>query len=237
MVDYSKWDSFAADLSDSDDDGKPIVTKLNDRSKVHIGPSGVSITSNTDESLSNSLSLNQATLESTKKLSFEKSDNGGTTDLFHWNQTRYEVQIYALLPKEARACDVKVQYDPESKLLEFSLRESKIFGGILNYPIEGMADDIDWEIKRTATNGQDNKSLFVTLKKKSIISNATVWWSCIFIGDPEIDVTQIKGRGKQPDMSIWEQAHSMFKERIEKRQIIEIDTSEEQEPEPEESDS
>ena len=43
MVDYSKWDAFAADLSDSDDDMKPAVTKLHDGSRVHIGPSGTLI--------------------------------------------------------------------------------------------------------------------------------------------------------------------------------------------------
>lgn len=229
MVDYSKWDSFGDDLSDSDEDRKPTVTKLNDRSKVHIGPNGVTITAD-DVVKSSSLSEKCTTLVTIKKSS-NKSKNGGKTDSFDWSQDRYEVLIQAslpLLPSGARVPDITLKYDVESQILEFSLDKLILLGGTLRYPIEGLAEDIDWEMKRINTDEHEENVLHVTLRKKVVIANATIWWSCVFVGDPEIDLASIEGRDKSLSApTAWAQAHAMFKDRISKRELIEVDTNDE----------
>eukprot|EP01041_Mallomonas_annulata_P011452 gene11452-23951_t len=213
MVDYSKWDTFCENLSDDDEERMPSVTKLDDSSKIHIGPKGVSISSTPEKATKNCLHN-------------EKDENfsGGKTSNFDWDQSRQDVYIEAGVPFESKSSKIRPILNEGD--LSFWLESNKILGGKLKYPIEeNSADDVDWELMtRTNTSGEVSKVLSITLRKKSIIPGATLWWSCVFQGDPEIDVTAIKGRNMANTAS-WEEAQKLFKERIAERELIDIDTN------------
>ena len=216
MVDYSKWDSYAADISDSDDDDHmPSVTKLEDSSKVQIGPQGVTVISAHDNS----------TVTSSQKKSGTDDGSGGKTNAFSWTQNRDEVFIKSPLPVGVRSSNIKCSYDDGD--IHVYISGLEIFGGKLKHPIERESDDIDWEIiDDSKSSNITERVLAITLRKKSIIPGAVIWWSCIFVGDPEIDVEAIKGR-KKVDLSSWNEAHKMFKEKIAQRELINIDSTDE----------
>lgn len=217
MVDYSKWDSYAAELSDSDEDmGKPSVTKLENKSSVKIGPNGVSVIP----------SLTNKAVEKEKSY-VPRTLNGGSTSKFDWQQTRNDVTLYVFLPHDARASDLTILLSESN--LDVNLSNVNILSGKFRYPIiETVVDDIDWEIKDDALKSSIDSSpriLEIKFQKKSLIQDTTLWWSCVFVGDPEIDTTQIQGRDKgrnASNISAWDAAHQMFKERIAQRELIDI---------------
>ena len=80
-MDYSKWDKFAAELSDSDDEerGAPKVTSISQGSKVTIGPEGHSISATNNEDAV--LTSNKQEMKTAKKKIDDDGDirNGGVT--------------------------------------------------------------------------------------------------------------------------------------------------------------
>lgn len=223
MVDYSKWNSYAAELSDSDEDvGKLSVTKLDNKSKITIGPDGATVVP------SPGIYCNQIT-DAIKMSS--RTNNGGSTSKFDWQQSRNDISLFVFLPSGSKAVQIKV-FLKESQLTIYH-RGNEIINGKFKYPIlETNAVDIEWEIK----DDEFDKSIGVNpprilemkFHKKSVIPDATLWWSCVFEGDPEIDTTTIKGRNPSANLASWDAAHRMFKERIANRELIEVNDEEEQ---------
>lgn len=95
-------------------------------------------------------------------------------------------------------------------------------------------DDLDWEL--ITDEAKHAKYFQVIMKKHEYIPGAVFWWSCVFKGDREIDVSTIAGRsGKRvadPRSDTfagnWKMAHELFLEKIHSRQqnVVDIDMDE-----------
>ena len=217
MVDYSKWNNFAADHSDSDEefDSKPRVTKLESNEKIQIGPNGAKVCKTLQIESS---APHTSNIESTGAGSRQNDYNLTQFENCFWKQNRYEAEIVTILPPETRASEVSLQYEDTDKKLIINLGSHSYLIGNLQYPIQGnKVEEFDWEVK---TEGQLRK-LYITFQKISPIPNATIWWKVFFKGDPEIDVTKISGRNVV-QKSVWEEAHAAFKEKISNFERIEI---------------
>ena len=194
MVDYSKWDKFAADLSDDDDDyrpNKPVVTKIDKPGggKIQIGPQGATLIDDEsscvlrthqkdDNGTSGALAMNQSTnrvLTSTTAAKANYSDftrNGDSLEgRYMWCQDRNDVVIRTLVQLELKACEIDLQLNLENRLT-VRIRGSHhiILEGYLQNLIETNPTDtgdsiVDWELK--SLNG--DRYLEIVLKKKSPI--------------------------------------------------------------------
>ena len=117
------------------------------------------------------------------------------------------------------------------------------FQAKLNADGEG---EVDWELKDypetivardTTTDGEkggagigDRRGIEIVLRKHCPVPNAAVWWKSLLKGEPEIDVSAIKGRATNNHQSVWEEALGMFKEKVAARKSqgkISVDMGEE----------
>lgn len=180
-MNYSKWDKFVADISDSDDDeGNVKVTNLGPKGgSVHIGPQGATI-----ESSSIATPLVQQEPEPSTKVCTQLdhlSKNGDRQNNYFWGQDRYEVVIHVEIPPSTRGADVNVSISPENAL-SVVLKTTKDFvlEKKLRYPVltdEG-SDGCDWELVTI----DSRRFAKLTLTKKSPIANALIWWRSLFEG-------------------------------------------------------
>jgi hypothetical protein len=172
-------------------------------------------------------------------------ENGGEASDFYWSQSRLEVIIRYKLNSNVKASDITCHYI-EKKFddtvdfnnppkLEFHKKSTNevILSRHLKYDIivnteaeESLESPVDWEIKNLAlSSGESIRTLEITLKKRTPIAGVTLWWSCVFVGDAEIDVTKIKGRSQSTNASqaVWEEAHALFKQKISQHEALNID--------------
>jgi len=216
MVDYTKWNKFARDQSDSDEeDSSPRVTKLESDTKIQIGPQGTKFckASPSEDNLTQPSKLVASNIESC-----QNELNSTQYEKCSWKQNRYEVEMIAILPIETRASEVSLSYEESDRQLIINIGHTPYLAGKLYYPIKSTkVEEFDWEVKTEA----QLRKLHITFEKMSPIPNATIWWKALFQGDPEIDVTKIKGRNI-PQNSLWEEAHNAFKEKIANFERIEI---------------
>ena len=235
-MDYSKWDSFGDDDDENDSDvvsHLPHVTTFEGergRSFV-IGPSGVNLihTSSAHPPLQKDvpLALN--------------CKNGGVTSSYTWSQDRNEVRICKIVASDLKASNVKADFDASQDTLSvFEINpHSVILEGTLRYKFEIDHDGlcpIQWELVRTPVNStvcnkntRDNRILEIVFKKVSPIPGSVIWWKNVFVGDTEIDVTAISGRGSTSKevAAAWDEAHQLFKTRIASRELIDINLDDE----------
>ena len=221
MVDYSKWDKFAADLSDDDEQEgilrqSPRVTALEGekgRSFV-IGPSGTQLLPEppmkaiTTTSVSSSAAVitasscsSSSSLSSTAAAPFEllSSRNGGITNRCTWCQDRSEVILRKELPISTKAGDIRVTFDPIESVLKVTTQDNNIvMEGTVRYKFELNDEElcpIQWELVTiTDAAAVEHRVLELALKKLSPIPGAVIWWKNVFVDDPEIDVTTIPDR-------------------------------------------
>ena len=236
-MDYSKWDSFGDDDDENDSDvvsHLPHVTTFEGergRSFV-IGPSGVNLipTSSAHPPLQKDvpLALN--------------CKNGGVTSSYTWSQDRNEVRICKIVASDLKASNVKADFDASQDTLSvFEINpHSVILEGTLRYKFEIDHDGlcpIQWELVRTPVNStvcnkntRDNRILEIVFKKVSPIPGSVIWWKNVFVGDTEIDVTAISGRGSTSKevAAAWDEAHQLFKTRIASRELIDINLDDEE---------
>lgn len=249
MTDYRKWDNFGKDLSDSDDDtleNDPMVTKLDAPKSISIGPTGSSIVEKETFIHKSSLQSLDHVLKvdtDSQMMDLENfTENGSLTENFYWSQSRQEVVIRCQISEVIKAneiiCDYNsndaTKFDGDRPHLQFSTKSGHILlSGSLRYDIiinpsdkDVLESAVDWEIKNiTFANHEKMRILEVTLKKKSPMPGVTMWWNCVFVGDSEIDVTKIKGRGEIPNRDIWEEAHRLFKEKVAQKELIDTGAS------------
>lgn len=170
-----------------------------------------------------------------------------------WRQDEREVVVKVPVDEEFKARDLKMllKVDEDMKrVLTLTDRKSgvDIFTGTLRYSVAENEDEdedpFDWEIKKGSYNAEKGDDVLeqplryiqITMAKKSPIPSAVHWWSQVFEGDVDIDVTTIADRrvaGGQPPSSAssssfsknWEEANRMFREKIalQKAEKITID--------------
>ena len=236
MVDYSKWDSFGDDDDENDSDvisHLPHVTTFEGekgRSFV-IGPSGVNLIPTLPTHLPDQKEVPLAL----------NCKNGGVTSSFTWSQDRNEVRICKIVASDLKASNVKIDFDAsKDKLAVFEIHPYRvIFEGTLRYKFEIDYDDlcpIQWELVRTPANTTvcnektgDDRILEIVFKKVSPIPGSVIWWKNVFVGDTEIDVTAISGRGSTSKevAAAWDEAHQLFKSRIASRELIDVNLEDE----------
>lgn len=80
---------------------------------------------------------------------------------------------------------------------------------------------LDFQTDSGASIGQmdaserPSRGVQITLRKHCPIPNAVVWWRSFVKGEPEIDISSIKGRAKNNGyQSAWEEAMGMFKAKM-----------------------
>ena len=229
MVSYAKWDKFVSELEDEDEDEdeeeRVKVTTLEGGSSVRLGPDGAEILP-TATATASSGSAKAASTQSTWS-----TKNGGRTEEHAWRQGRDEVVVELFLQSTStRAKDVVISYDAMERLFVVKAHGAPVLSKKLMYDIEpnpGAGSEgesvVDWEIK---SRGGAERFIEFTLRKKSPFAGVCIWWKCVFVGDPEIDVTTIEGRDSasaQSNRIAWEEAHKMFIEKVQTRERVELD--------------
>jgi hypothetical protein len=198
MVDYSKWDKLASEISDDSDSeqlsNKPKVSVLDDNHSVMIDQNGFSI------ARSNQTYLNRSNLARAGDFIDERqwTKNGSHYRDYYWTQNRYEVVLRACVPNNTLARHIHFDINEDKQLLvEDKLNQNILVKGTIRYPFmrndNTDEDPFDWELK--ALNN-DTKIIEITIRKHSPIVGATIWWKNVFIDEPEIDLTKIEGIDK-----------------------------------------
>ena len=213
MVDYSKWSKFSAELSDSDDDlPLPKVTRLDDNARVTSGQQGLTVVPTT------------APLKTRSSPSSTQADeyyvSNGKSGSFEWRQSKHEVFLRVKVDHHTRASDVTIQREPLSRSLSVVCNGELLVQGILKYDAVVDDDLVDWEL----INDCSERYISLVLKKKSPIERTVLWWSCVFEGDSEIDVTAITERKliAQDFKEAWNEAHRMFREKVAGASRVEV---------------
>lgn len=220
-MNYSKWDKFVAEQSDSDDEqAAPSVHTVGDGQAVRLGPQGYEI-SDQPKAAGKSAPISARVQELVPDVDRSKwMINGSRGDNYYWRQDRQEVVLTVLLGSQVKGRDIRITYEPSSKLFTIQDAASNgiILSGHLKHGIdtENMTvadpaqksvlafDPADWEVKEliTGTIGsqvpssstQQTRFIELTMRKVSPLPGAIFWWSACFTHETEIDVTKIAGR-------------------------------------------
>lgn len=264
MVDYSKWDKMAAELSDEDEGPQQVAPQVSvfdspGGESIRIGPDGPSVVSkaqtqmqannittaikgeeDTARKTSSSAGLvaGRSERKSVVDLATEQSLNGAICSNYSWRQDRHEVVLLVDIPVQTKGKDLVADID-QDKILDISTKYSgqntTILRNQLRYPVEmGDSYSLEWEIKPYARSTGFDSSLGVnesissclelTLRKKSPIPGATIWWENVFVCEPAIDVTKIKGRQISNSLhDNWAEAQKQFLQKVGNREKISVD--------------
>lgn len=175
MVDYSKWKNLEmSDSEGSEDEGRPVVTKLDRPTSVTWGgTAGSQPVAHKNDTPSTAHALVPATKSevSAKRPSSavalepkSLSKNGGevaeseSNAAYIWIQSRHDVTIAVVTPSGTKAPDVKVRLDtrPSSndpQRLRVWLRDATLLDTELTHPVEPLPPEED--ISATNTTSED----------------------------------------------------------------------------------
>lgn len=249
MVDYSKWDKFNYDDEDDEDDEevdiRPTVKKIggDKGGKVHIGPSGYSVKNEHDEEVDNFTAEHPEvppSKEDRRVVSLNINSENGSIGCYrgthyYWSQDRYEVILTLFLDwiDGMKKKDIAVSYFSGTKELKIAARRdsSLTFKGNFQFGVEVTGDPenpydevFEWSVVPDMQHPADDHHLCtavqLVLKKASPLPNAIFWWKNVFVGEPHIDVTKIKGRATTASAAQdeFQQAQKIFFERLQQQQ-------------------
>jgi hypothetical protein len=224
MVDYSKWNKFAADVSDDEEDFpsyQPHVTSFDKSQSVSIGPQGSTI-----QPMGPSIKEKQK-VESYVSFFDSFPYNGACLEKYSWTQSALNVALRIPIPKHLKSKDVNVDVSQFNAFsVSLKLTTEVILAGQLRYQIvyndTSYGDSaVDWEI----IDYNNEKYIEIIMNKRCPIPGAVLWWSQVFLDEEEIDVSKLQGRKGTTDAinSTWDEAHRMFRENIQSREAIDID--------------
>jgi hypothetical protein len=249
MVDYSKWDKFNYDEDDDDDEDVEVrltVKKIggDKGGKVQIGPSGYSVANENGEEVDNFTAehrkappANDERRVVTLNINCENGSTGcyrGTH--YYWSQDRYEVILTLFVDwvEGMKKKDVAVSYFSGTKELTIAARRDSrgvAFKGNFQFGVEVTGDPenpydevFEWSVVPDMQHPTDGSRLYtavqLVLKKASPLPNAIFWWKNVFVGEPHIDVTKIKGRASTASAAQdeFQQAQKIFFERLQQQQ-------------------
>jgi len=216
MVDYSKWDRMAADLSDSDEEDtrQPTVTRLDSPTSVSFGGGKAEVvmqshseTQGGATSLATDKARNAALIGTHMSHLVKMTRNGGESAKFLWGQTAKECQIYIYIPIGclSKQITVRIQGPQLTVQQQSNTKNTLLFEGKFAYGIEctrdeaggAIEEDIDWEIiNGPVAAPAKQRILKMTVLKKEICAGARVvhWWPKVFEGQDPIDVRKIPDR-------------------------------------------
>ena len=246
MVDYSRWNKI--DFSDSEDDdndaqgrgGGPTVTTLDHHEQVRIDSTGISLlppvssfsSTFSSSSLPPSSSSSLASKPPRSNRAVDHSDDWNKCSArdFQWRESKNEVFLLIPVVSNQRASELIIKFDSLTRTLSVEKCGASLLEGKLRYEIAKDPEDIlDWEL--VSNSSLNEKYISIVLQKKSPLPNTNIWWSCVFEGDEEIDVTQIKARQEITFKSsasssfaeAWKAAHQQFVDKASTRTKINID--------------
>jgi hypothetical protein len=211
MVDYSKWDH----IGDSDGEEEefrqaPIVRHIEDGAKISIGPSGAALVRPSDSKETGASSI-IASAQPPSRPGLGLLDEYTVAPTHKWKQDKSEVVILIPADRNVKASDIKVKITGD-KELSVVVKGIALLETRMKYKTEINSEDgLDWELVRSSTDC----NIKITFKKHQYIPGSCIWWSCVFEGDTEIDVTKIPGRESSGSFAEnWRLANEMFRERI-----------------------
>jgi hypothetical protein len=166
-----------------------------------------------------------------------------------WKQDKLNVIVWIEIPVESKGSDCNVCITEDSNQFVLSCKNNILLDRELRYKVDIPKDDeeYDWEFV-TRSNGK--KYFQIVLKKFEYLPGSVFWWSCVFKGDPEIDVSKIAGRkvasaatassttaaggsgSATPTFADnWKKANEMFLEKVaaREREIIDVSIDNEEE--------
>jgi hypothetical protein len=104
--------------------------------------------------------------------------NGGQTDKYIWTQTLSELNLVVAVPPGTKTKLVVV--DIKNKRLKVGLKgEPPLIDGELHKRV--IVDDSFWTL-------EDGREIAINLQK----DNKMEWWSCVVVGDPEINTRKVQ---------------------------------------------
>lgn len=238
MVDYSKWDNID-DSSDEEDFKGSRVTTLSDAGKVTIGPDGYRFGGEEQQiSLSKLPAVSEAPAAPGDLVSVNpRTLNGGEViadgHTYQWSQDRQAVQLTVFVPQQTKSKEIAIALNERELVIRIA--GAVFLSETMQYAVL-EEEELDWELlpspQPIALQPQDSqehgqKMLQMTFQKTSPIPGAVFWWRKVFIGDPEIDVGAITGRGDAGQQAArnYEEAHRLFREKV--REQVEVDVGEE----------
>ena len=250
MVDYSKWDKFHDSSSDEDEDDmrpEPHVTRLDSGTRVSFSPNGVSFQPSASSSSSGtSSSVTPASSSSTAedvvlKRKLELTRNGGEESTHLWSQTREDVHVSIFVPKDTRGRDIKVVLVPHGELssgrkphMTVSVRGSVVVDDDVAFPFSDDEDDLD-DCYELQDFDETRRVCIVELKKVHVMGamdSAVLWWDRALASDKKCDVKDFVDADhsaageerKRKWAEAWEEAHKLFREKVQAHKPIVIDT-------------
>jgi hypothetical protein len=104
--------------------------------------------------------------------------NGGQTDKYIWTQTLSELNLVVSVPPGTKTKLVVVEI--KNKRLKVGLKgEPPLIDGELHKRV--IVDDSFWTL-------EDGREIAINLQK----DNKMEWWSCVVVGDPEINTRKVQ---------------------------------------------
>ena len=174
--------------------------------------------------------------------------NGARRERHLWRQTQADVELSVILPAGTKAKMLKIELlpvDSEHPRQRFSVHwNGKGPGGAsgvcfeeeLAYPVEeptgedlapGEKDDLMWELSDFETEAHE-RLLRVTLRKRAV-HGVVIWWTRAIEGEEALDTTTLPDRKSGAKLAaqqtVWEEAMSLFKEKVANREKIVIEPS------------
>jgi hypothetical protein len=123
--------------------------------------------------------------------------NGLQGEKYSWTQTLSEVTITIPVPETLKGKDVTVVIEKTKIKIQLknnissssstSSSSSSILEGSLYKRIK--SDDSAWTLESSSSSSSSSgKVLMITLQKDNVME----WWSCVVVGEPEIDLQKIE---------------------------------------------
>ncbi|CDR95422.1 hypothetical protein, conserved [Babesia bigemina] len=225
-IDYSKWDHL--ELSDSDEENKPRVIKLDRSQRIELGRDGYNIVSSTASA------ADPREIAAQYKFWKDHLKNGSVVARSHaFAQDRYDVCLLIALRDDARhGLEVEVT-ESHIRILAKGL---EIFNKELFAKVKSDDDYVNWQIVRkyvdwnalesycrnagrgslgthmVFTEFYEQAFVEVDLKKQNNIEDCFLWWPKAFKDD--VPSIRFETQGGTKFKESWNQAHEAFKQRV-----------------------
>lgn len=159
--------------------------------------------------------------------------DGALTDNYAWTQDADSVIVSVFLPAGAMARDVNVAL-LGGKTLRVThegalVLDGTLFAAVLPPPPEDEGA-LDWEIKDVPADPAARRAVRVTLEKEPVLGGAAImWWKAALAGEPEIDISNLRGRSKRKQaaaasfMENFAKAKEMFAEKMRNREDTRVE--------------
>ena len=131
------------------------------------------------------------------------------------------VRVWLDVDADVKASEIDIRISERS--FELRIRDSCVLQKELRYLVNLPEDGVDWEVETSPDGAGTKRTIRLTLQKHVYVEGSVVWWSSVFVGDPEIDVSTIKGRQATSLSAAWQEANTLFRQKVADREKVDID--------------